>query len=195
MLRRITDALWKIILGAVIGFGLMLIPVVICQGQGPQPPNWDGALLPKEGIELEVVTVTIDVDTDAVLTYTDPYTNVIEIPTGAVTDTAVVTLTSLIVPRHPPTPPWSIWVGQAFELWATRPISKPVTATVHHYNDPGRWILMRWETEEDHWSRTPTTLDRQDDRLVARIYRHGEFVVARAAHHLWLPAVIRGGTP
>jgi hypothetical protein len=195
MLRRIADALWKIALGAVIGFGLMLIPVVICQGQGPQPPTWEGALLPKGGIELEVVTATIDVDTGAVLTYTDPYTNVIEVPAGAVTDTAVVTLTSLIVPRHPPTPPWSIWVGQAFELGSTGPISKPVTATVHHYNDPGRWILMRWEAGEDHWSRTPTTLDRQDDRLVARIYEPGEFVVAQAAHHLWLPVVARREIP
>jgi hypothetical protein len=199
MKRRIIDALWKIILGAIIGLGLVLAPLAVCQGQGqrrerwPPPPVWGGGPLPAGGFELEVVTATVGVDAGAVLTYADPYTNVVEISAGTVTDTGVVTLTSLVVPRHPPTSPWIAWVGQAFELDASCTISAPITATVHHYDDPGRWFLVRWEAIEARWYRTPSTLWRADDVLVARIYQPGEFAVVSAPYSHWLPVVARGG--
>lgn len=152
--------------------------------------------LPGRGIERQVVTATIDVDRGAVLTYTDPYTTVVEVPAGAVTGTTLVTLTSLMVPRHPPTPPWTAaWVGQAFDLQATHPISRPVTATIYHYPEPARWVLLRWEANQARWRSTPTILGRADGMLVARIYQRGEFAVFRAAYHCWLLMVTRGGGP
>ena len=200
-MHRIVDAVWKIALGIVIGLGLVLVPFAACQGQGlrqeqwPPPPFWGEGPLPAGGIELEVVTATVEVEAGAVLTYTDPYTAVVEVPAGAVTETTLITLTSLMVPRHPPTPPWTAaWVGQAFELRATGSLSKPVTATIHHYPEPARWVLLRWEASASQWTNTPTTLDRDEGLLVSRIYQMGEFAVYRAACHFWLPVMARGGT-
>ena len=188
-LRRLFLSLAIATLSLGVFFGALPGQARVSSGAGWSPS------LPTDGIEVEVVTATVDAGHGGTLTYTDPLTTVIEVPPGAVTGTAIVTLTSLLVPRHPPTPPWSIWVGQAFELWSSLPISRPVTATIHHYNDPARWILLRWEAGEVRWRNTPSVLRREDDVLMASIYQPGEFAVMRAGFHYWLPVMARRGMP
>lgn len=190
-LRRLVLSLAVATLSLGVFFGVLPGQARVFSGA-----EWSSSpSLPTDGIEVEVVTATVDAGHGGTLTYTDPLTTVIEVPAGAVTGTAIVTLTSLLVPRHPPTPPWSIWVGQAFELWSASPISRPITATIHHYNDPARWILLRWEAREACWRNTPSILRREDDVLVASIYQPGEFAVMRARYHYWLPVMARRGTP
>lgn len=170
---RLINALFSLLLGSTLGLGMLLVFVVICQGEDvtastvpPPLPRTEPSCvsewrtLDQQGLEtvesvavVDVATATVAPTQSLTLMTIKPLTTTIHVPAGAVTAPLTLTLSSLAVPSFPPTPPWVVWGGRAFSLTAQREgqvvgsgaLSTPLTVTVDFYGaQEYRWMLMHW---------------------------------------------------
>ena len=219
MMRK---AIFRILLGTVLGLGLPGIFVAICQDREPEvpalppvvqeeeepTPEWrtpDQYVVRGRTAEVvETVTTIITQGESVTLTTVLPLTTTIYVPAGSVTTPLTLTLSSLAVPSFPPTPPWVVWGGRAFSLTAERDgaivaasaISQPFTITVDFYGTEGyRWVLMHWVSPTWEMAGCGDVEMTGSNRIEVSICsRLGEFTVAASAEEMLLPIILNGAS-